>query len=325
MKFIVRIIRFIYRKTGNNFNEIVRKEQHKKFTILSENASNDYLKSLIDSGRPSMISRLGAVESNCILNWMQMREYATANLIQKVSASFKGNVSEWNEQVKIDLQNLAGFFPATDENLFRFCSIYTSKISQADAIVIWGFVPGENFIIKNYCASALKLDPQVLDPYFFDSPWTSKLKNKKVLVIHPFAESIRFQYAKKELLFENKSILPDFELHTIKTVQSIARNKTQFKDWFAALEFMKSEIVKVDFEIALISGGAYGLPLAAFIKDLGKCAVHMGGSLQILFGIKGKRWDEHPPTAALYNEHWVRPALEEIVPKADIVEGGCYW
>ena len=34
------------------------------------------------------------------------------------------------------------------------------------------------------------------------------------------------------------------------------------------------------------------MPLAAFIKSIGKKAVHLGGSTQILFGIKGERWDE---------------------------------
>ena len=29
--------------------------------------------------------------------------------------------------------------------------------------------------------------------------------------------------------------------------------------------------------------------------------------LQIMFGIKGKRWDTHPEISSFYNEHWVRP------------------
>jgi hypothetical protein len=53
--------------------------------------------------------------------------------------------------------------------------------------------------------------------------------------------------------------------------------------------------------------------------------VHIGGSLQILFGIKGKRWDEHETISKMYNEHWVRPSAEEIVPDANKVEDGCYW
>jgi hypothetical protein len=68
-----------------------------------------------------------------------------------------------------------------------------------------------------------------------------------------------------------------------------------------------------------------GFPLAAHVKRMGKKAIHMGGATQILFGIKGKRWDTHPVIGAMYNEHWVRPALEDVPQQANKVEGGCYW
>lgn len=45
---------------------------------------------------------------------------------------------------------------------------------------------------------------------------------------------------------------------------------------------------KIDYDICLIGCGAYGFPLAAHAKRKGKKAVHLGGALQLLFGIKGK-------------------------------------
>ena len=33
----------------------------------------------------------------------------------------------------------------------------------------------------------------------------------------------------------------------------------------------------------------------------------MSGATQLLFGIKGKRWDDHPVISKLYNPAWVRP------------------
>ena len=59
---------------------------------------------------------------------------------------------------------------------------------------------------------------------------------------------------------------------------------------------MVKEIEKKDFDIALIGAGAYGMPLAYKIKKMGKKAIHIGGSLQCLFGIKGSRWE-----APVYN------------------------
>ena len=50
---------------------------------------------------------------------------------------------------------------------------------------------------------------------------------------------------------------------------------------------MKSQMDQTDYDIALIGCGAYGFPLAAHAKRMGKQAIHMGGSLQLLFGIRG--------------------------------------
>ena len=49
----------------------------------------------------------------------------------------------------------------------------------------------------------------------------------------------------------------------------------------------------------------------------------MSGATQLLFGIKGKRWDDHPIISKLYNDAWVRP--EETLAHKEKVEGGSYW
>ena len=64
---------------------------------------------------------------------------------------------------------------------------------------------------------------------------------------------------------------------------------SQFNTWFDALDYMKSEIDKYDYDVCLIGCGAYGFPLATHVKHNGKQAIHLGGTLQLLFGIKGNR------------------------------------
>lgn len=116
--------------------------------------------------------------------------------------------------------------------------------------------------------------------------------------------------------------MPEFDLQIMRSVQSIAGNPSGFETWFDALAYMEEEIEKRDFDIALLGCGAYGFNLAAHIKRMGKKAVHLGGFLQILFGIIGKRWEGKYP---FENEHWIRP-LESDKPKgADSIENGCYW
>ncbi len=175
------------------------------------------------------------------------------------------------------------------------------------------FMQGE--ITRRYLQNSEYCELRSIEPYYYDNPWSKSLEGKKVLVIHPFADTIASQYKKREKLFDNKEVLPEFELQTIKAVQTIAGTKDdRFKDWFEALEYMYNEATKKDFDIALIGCGAYGFPLAAKLKKAGKQTVHMGGSLQILFGIKGKRWDNHEIIGKLYNDAWVRPGEKEKKP-----------
>ena len=81
----------------------------------------------------------------------------------------------------------------------------------------------------------------------------------------------------------------------------------------------------VHTEYSLLDGSCKINELAARIKEAGRQAVHMGGATQLLFGIKGKRWDVHPVISGLYNDYWVRPDESERPKGAESVEDGCYW
>ncbi len=120
-------------------------------------------------------------------------------------------------------------------------------------------------------------------------------------------------------------MLPQFELSTVKAVQTIANNKAGFKDWFEALDYMKKKIDQTDYDIALIGCGAYGMPLAAHVKRMGKKAVHMAGWTQVLFGVYGRRWEENKDMARFINEHWVKPIPSEVPENHTKVERGAYW
>ena len=59
---------------------------------------------------------------------------------------------------------------------------------------------------------------------------------------------------------------------------------------------------------------------------MGKSCIHIGGGTQLLFGIRGKRWDRIFHDKDWYGtQAWVRPMYHEIPKKQELVEGGCYW
>lgn len=217
------------------------------------------------------------------------------------------------------MQQWSGFFPGSVSKIEQFCELMLADMPEVNILGSW--LVGEQYFEK-YLASAKKLELKSIEPYFSIDPWTRALKGKRVLVVHPFTKTIASQYERREFLFDNKDFLPEFKLKTIKAVQSIAGEKTEFCTWFDALDYMKAEIDKEDYDICLIGCGAYGFPLAAHVKRRGKKAFHIGGSLQLLFGIKGKRWENEK---RLGNEYWVFPRKDETPKAASTIEGGCYW
>lgn len=297
--------------------------------IASFNENSRVIKSILETSSSCMVSRLGNTELHIISNYLSSKRFHS--IIRYVTG--RQDAWWWEKEWVNALSNGAGVFPVDEKNLLRFSQLYIEDIKQIDILGSW--LPQEKSIDKILSPQIKKVNLIDLDPFWSDFPWSNALEGKKILVVHPFSKSILRQYQRRELLFENPSILPEFaSLEVIPAIQSIAGEKTRFSDWFEALDFMKNEINKRIYDICIIGCGAYGLPLAAHVKRSGKKAIHMGGSTQLLFGIMGNRWTNMPPLirdgriinyAELENKYWIKPSIDETPTNASSVEGGCYW
>jgi hypothetical protein len=267
-----------------------------------------FIRNEIENNHPSMIARFGSVEIKGVL-YPKMPW-----LIRKLT----GN------HIFSSMKNNAGFFSISDYEINKFSELMIRDMTLLDILGSWRIE--EKFLIKNF-QSAKRVELKSLEPYLSKNPWTETLEGLKILVVHPFSTTIEHQYnEKREFLFSDKRILPKFKsLETVKAVQTIAGNQNNFENWFQALDYMKDSIDSKDYDVAILGCGAYGFPLAAHIKRTGKKAIHLGGATQILFGIKGKRWDNHPIISSFYNDYWVRPKAEDIPLNSIKVEDGCYW
>lgn len=226
---------------------------------------------------------------------------------------------------------IAGFFPTEDNKMARFSYEILNVLRETDILGVTKN-RGDEKVVTKYAPDIKLVETPCIgdDIALLTNPWTRHFKGKKVLVVHPFAESIQQQYAKRHLLFKGREVLPEFELITFKPVQSAgdASQSLPYSSWFEALDDMCDKIQEIDFEIALIGAGAYGYFLGSFCKKLGKQAIHIGGALQLLFGIKGARWEkQYPPEfgQALFNEHWINPGRDERPAGAEKIENACYW
>lgn len=288
--------------------------------------ANDYIYQQISialsNGKGYALGKLGTVELGCIVSYLKRNKWRF-NDYAKFLRGYP--VPLFYEKEILRLNNNAGVFPAEESVGNKFCELMLKDMDVIDTLASYAWC--ERYILQHisHC-STVNLDGYYA-PFMFEQPWTRILENKRVLVIHPFAKSIESQYAKRETLFSNPLVLPQFKsFRVIQAVQSIAGNSCEFSDWFSALNYMKEEMEKEDFDIALIGCGAYGFPLTAHAKRLNKVGIHLAGWTQMLFGIYGKRWfTDQPQYAKFINDNWIRPNKDEIPQNSAKVEGGCYW
>jgi len=325
-KYQILALKILRKGYASLFNS---KKNLKPECIQDANVASQIIYDALTSDQPCMIARFGSTELLCLNNYLGIK-----NNKGKYIDYIKGNAQAWWWQQNIidQMHHCSGFFPAKKDKIEQFCELMVNDIPEVNILGSW---LADEQLFEKELEKAKKIHLRLLEPYWADNHWSKALEGKKVLVVHPFAKDIEQQYQKRELLFK-KNILPSFNLTTIKAVQSLADEKTEFTDWFEALEFMKAQIDKVDYDICLIGCGAYGFPLAAHVKRMGKKGFHYGGALQLLFGIRGKRWEDPNygvkewgiPSgfySDLMNEHWIRPSNAVKPKNAQVVEGACYW
>lgn len=286
---------------------------------LSE--SNQLLGDLVSKEGPALAARFGSTELRAIRRYYLRSEGKKTERIRGVF--FEGRLPFFSRFENRKLAYDSGFYPLGENHVARFSKLMKICMPAVDLLGSW--VPGESFFCDSLKhAKVTRLAH--LEPFFADNPWTQALEGKRVLVIHPFVRTISHQYEiAREALFPNTNILPVFELDTLPAVQSLAAPDPRFPTWFDALHWMRDEAFTRNFDVAIVGCGAYGFPLSAMLKRAGHKVIHLGGSLQLLFGIKGARWDKIPSIRDLYNPYWVRPFTEEVPPNAARLGQGSYW
>jgi len=230
------------------------------------------------------------------------------------------------------LYDCSGVFPVRKDVFYRWAEEYRKSLAALDVVAQWQ--PGNTFegileskIIQSFCPNAFRAGTSLLRILTPKAPWLDQLAGMKWLIVHPFEKTIRSQLpqlckqgvfsesVKKDL--ENRS----YDARIIPCPQFAYMVPPVHRDWFQTLDEIKLAMAKLDFDILLVGAGAWSLPLAAHAKSLGRKAIHLGGALQLLFGIKGGRFD----TQGVYNENWIRPLPEEIPTHFFKMENGAYW
>ncbi len=280
--------------------------------------THDRIGSLIRSNKPFLVGRPGGTESEGL--------YFFAN---KRLASRKIQRPAYSAWFKEFSQIGPGITHFSDRDLDVFCREYLEACLTSDLLGFGRYAPGALGITRTVAdTGSLVTHYSSLEPFEALSKgvdsWTKSLEGQRVLVIHPFEASIRKQFARKNDVSGVAHLLPDFTLDVVVPPVTFAGVKSD-RPWDKHFEDLKETVLHREFDVAIIGAGSYGLPIGRAIKFSGRGAIHLGGTTQVLFGVRGKRWETRQPFTDFIDDTWIRPSTEEKPPGAEKVEGGIYW
>jgi len=220
----------------------------------------------------------------------------------------------------------SGVFPVQGEVFRRFCRIYRESLRSLDGVLSWqsdSFLRTyEERLIQQVCPSAIRLGWEDLGFRIYE-----RLMNYRWLVVSPFVPSMVRQVRKFHEIHGPPPHLAKFAESLKSTCcflecpQLASLRQPIDINWEEGLARLTKAALAQSFDIALVGAGAWSLPLLSNLKNAGKSGIHLGGEAQLLFGIKGRRWEQH----GFYNAHWVRPSAEETPAVYKSKENGCYW
>lgn len=301
----------------------------------------------------SIISYINKINTNFGSAAWENQEYLSASLTQKIVSEsihrqlplLSGKIGSneqmlvhWHSRIPIGkgllsffipmffntnscLSN-AGAFPRSRESYHQIGDLFERAINNTDVLTVFG-LSGERQIQKRLAPSCLITKNLSALPYHHENPWSRALEGKRVLVVSPFADTIEQQYRVRDEIWPADRRLPEMELIVKRFPYLIDREEGTH--WKVVYDEFSEMIVSTDFDVALMGCGFMGLLFGDLCKSKGKVGIHMGGALQVLFGITGKRYEQQAWFSKFINNAWTRPLPHEVPKVAKKIEDGCYW
>lgn len=278
--------------------------------------SNERLRDFLTPHEKILCSRLGVVESQ-VLDTVDNGNSALPFVLRKQA---------WVN---------AGIFPPTHSQLRSFADKYREAILKSDLLAVWPsqIQKAHDNLIMRYGSGKQQIAMSALDVFSCanliepEEIWISSFAGKKVLIVHPFAASFRMQFTNLEKLHKIP-LIPSFEATFSSPPMTQGLNifggdyNSNLIEYIRLLNTITSQ---EKFDFALIAAGAYGLPVASFLKDKSISSIYVGGALQLFFGVGGARWKNRADLQNFRTQYWLESPLENPPGGANLIEGKTYW
>jgi len=297
----------------------------------------DAIKHSIMDNKPIVIGKIGAIELQII--------YQTILISKKL-------LDNYHPQIRYEAINTAGMHPPNNNTFSIFTQVFLESIKEMNVLASWNdnLLQMEEMIWNQFInpipmSKEIKgvVDLTSLESFYTtpDNWWQNLYKNKTILIISPFTKSIsgQLEYPQRDKVwsgkwnnFWDKSITFKYITfsHPYATLSKEEQDKYP-KSFNDVIEKYKKEINLIgDFDIALVGAGCYSISLCSYIKSqCQRSAFHLGGGLQMMFGVYGNRWFQNGNTSEFFKQYmninWVRPSGDEVPEGFKKQENGAYF
>ena len=257
--------------------------------------------------------------------------------------------AKWNghaitKDMRSVLERNAGVFGSVSD-INRWCNEYSEAVKETEIMATGWYEPiriKEQRLLKSMEFNGKQVALRSLEPYYWDESvrWSRVLKGK-VCVVSSFADTIMKQLSSVASgasgasgiwsKVDGKMWGEDIEWSAVRTgyAPSLALGRASWScdpsSWSDSVDYVVKEVLLTGARTVIIGCGGLGMIIGARLKAAGKICIVLGGATQVLFGIKGRRWETHSVISKLWGTDWVWPAKDETPGGASEVERGCYW
>jgi hypothetical protein len=247
----------------------------------------------------------------------------------------RSQLRAYHLSLKFHVFNQAALFPPEVEFYSRYNEFYIPHIRNLDALGLFG-VPSEAELVHHYRLEIplMAFRDQEPDRSRPDNPALCYLRffqRKRILIVTSPADLLAKRATK--MIFEAVWSKTGKRWFYPASVESLSfpygwapETAKRYGDSIHLFESLAESMAAREFDVALIAAGGLGIPLASQAKQLGKIGLSLGGHLQVLFGVIGRRWREREDWVRNYvNPSWIDMPDTRADWAVSGADGGAYW
>lgn len=225
-------------------------------------------------------------------------------------------------------------------DMIDYVNIYNNAIMNSNCLGVWDgmmYKQAEEYYkyldvaYKKQCFMAQSLEPFYYmgdDKYRMNEVFTGK----RIAIISSHKSSIEEQIRSGRYMtvFDKPIFGEGCEFTVIRPPVQLG-DSSDGRSWKSHFNEFKENVKVIisggnKYDLVLVSCGGFGMPICNFIySELKTSVIYVGGSLQLFFGVKGKRWETNEKIKRHFREGWINVMDADIPEGKEKIEGGCYW